>query len=164
MSVAPLDAIDLRILATLARDGRISKVTLAADIGLSPTPCAVRIEKLEAAGHIRGTHADLDIERLGNLSQFLVLVSIRDCTPDKADQFEAIVAATPNIAACDAVSGAADYVMRIFARNVRHYHETMAPFLAMEIDYTTYPVSKTVKDRTGLDLGQMIPITSVRYL
>ncbi|MCR5872610.1 MULTISPECIES: Lrp/AsnC family transcriptional regulator [unclassified Sphingomonas] len=158
MRSEPLDSIDVRILATLARDGRISKVDLAADIGLSPTPCAVRIEKLEAAGHIRGYHADLDIERLGNLSQFIVMASVRDSTPEKTAQFEAILAATPNIVSCDAVSGAADYMMRIFARNVRHYHETMAPFLAMEIDYTTYPVSKAVKDRTGLDLQQLLGV------
>ncbi len=155
MSPAPLDAIDRLILAVLARDGRISMVRLAAAIGLSPTPCAMRIAKLEAAGYIRGYHADLDIERLGNLSQFVVLASIRDCTPETASLFETIVAATVNIVACDAVSGAADYVLRIFARNVRHYHEIMAPFLVMEIDYTTYSVSKTVKDRADLDLGRV---------
>jgi Lrp/AsnC family transcriptional regulator of ectoine degradation len=155
VSPPPLDAIDLQLLAALAMDGRISKVRLAAAVGLSPTPCAMRIEKLEAAGHIRGYHADLDIERLGSLSQFVVLATIRDCTPEKASQFEAIVAGTPHIVACDAVSGAADYAMRIFARNVRHYHEIMAPFLAMEIDYTTYPVSKAVKDRAAHDIERL---------
>ena len=156
MSPTLLDAIDRQILAALARDGRISKVNLSAEIGLSPTPCAMRIAKLEAAGHIRGYHADLDIERLGNLSQFVVLVSIRDRTTEKASQFESIVAATRYIVTSDAVSGAADYVMRIFARNARHYHEIMAPFLAMEIDYTTYPVSKSVKDRARADLARVI--------
>jgi Lrp/AsnC family transcriptional regulator of ectoine degradation len=149
MICAPLDAIDLRILAALARDGRISKVRLAEITGLSPTPCAMRIERLERACYIRGYHADIDIERLGNFSQFIVLARLRDYTAETARQFEAIVAATPNIVLCDAVSGSSDYAMRIFARNVRHYHETMAPFLVMEIDYTTYPVSKTVKDRSA---------------
>lgn len=145
---APLDAIDLRILAALARDGRISKVRLAEITGLSPTPCAMRIKRLERAGYIRGYHADIDIERLGNLSQFIVLARLRDYTADTARQFEAIVVATPNVIACDSVSRPS-YTIRIFARNVRHYHETMAPFLVMEIDYTTYPVSKTVKDRSA---------------
>ncbi len=152
MICAPLDAIDLQILAELARDGRISKVRLAEITGLSPTPCAMRIERSERAGYIRGYHADIDIERLGNLSQFIVLARLRDYTAETARQFEAIVAATPNIVLCDAVSGSSDYAMRIFARNVRHYHETMAPFLVMEIDYTTYPVSKAVKGRSASTL------------
>lgn len=147
MSTVQLDAIDLQILATLARNGRMSKVRLAEVACLSPTPCAMRIERLERAGYIRGYHADIDIERLGNLSQFVVLARIRDCTAEIACLFEAIVAATPNIVLCDAVSGSSDYAMRIFARNVRHYHETMAPFLVMKIDYTTFPVSKAVKNR-----------------
>lgn len=155
MSTPALDAIDLQILAALASNGRISKVKLARATGLSPTPCTVRIERLEAAGYIGGYHADIDIERLGSLSQFIVLATIRDCTTEKASQFEAIVAGSPHIVACDAVAGAADYAMRIFARNVRHYHEIMAPFLAMEIDYTTYPVSKAVKDRATPDIKRL---------
>lgn len=151
-----LDRIDLEILATLRTAGRTSKINLADAVGLSPTPCAMRIERLEAAGFIRGYHADLDLERLGNLSQFVVMVSIKDITPQKSGQFEAIVSRSMNIVACDAVSGAVDYVMRILARNVRHYHEIMEPFLAMELDYTTYPISKNVNDRADFDLERVL--------
>jgi Lrp/AsnC family transcriptional regulator of ectoine degradation len=151
-----LDRLDLEILAVLSADGRTSKIKLAEAIGLSPTPCAMRIERLEAAGFIRGYHADLDLERLGNLSQFIVMVCVKDITPEKSGQFEAIVSRSMNIVVCDAVSGVVDYVMRILARNVRHYHEIMAPFLAMEIDYTTYPISKNVRDRADFDLERVL--------
>ncbi|TMG82643.1 MAG: AsnC family transcriptional regulator, partial [Betaproteobacteria bacterium] len=43
-----LDAIDLKILAELQRDGRLSIVALAKIVGLSPTPCAERVRALEA--------------------------------------------------------------------------------------------------------------------
>ncbi|MCJ8156580.1 Lrp/AsnC family transcriptional regulator [Sphingomonas sp. LaA6.9] len=155
-----LDQLDLKILSVLREDGRISKVQLAKAIGLSPTPCSMRIDRLEAARFIRGYHAEIDVERLGNLSQFIVTVSIKDCTPEKSRQFEAILSESINIVECDAVFGSIDYVMRIFAQNVRHYHEIMAPFLVMEIDYTTYPISKNVNDRASLDLLQMIGAAS----
>lgn len=151
-----LDRIDLEILATLRADGRTSKIKLAEAVGLSPTPCAMRIERLEAAGFIRGYHADLDLERLGNLSQFIVMVRIKDITPEKSGQFEAIVSKSVNIVACDAVVGSVNYVMRILAQNVRHYRAIMEPFLAMEIDYTTYPISKNVSDRADFDLRRVI--------
>ena len=48
-----LDAIDLKILAELQRDGRLSNVALAKIVGLSPTPCSERVRALEAAGSRR---------------------------------------------------------------------------------------------------------------
>ena len=54
-----LDATDLRILAEVQRDGRITKVALAERVGLSATPCWNRLRRLEAAGIITGYHARL---------------------------------------------------------------------------------------------------------
>ncbi|MFP8981522.1 Lrp/AsnC family transcriptional regulator, partial [Pseudomonas aeruginosa] len=52
-----LDAYDHRILAALQRDGRLSNVQLAEEIGLSPSPCLRRVRLLEEAGLIRGYQA-----------------------------------------------------------------------------------------------------------
>ena len=49
-----LDAIDLRILDAIQRDGRITKLALAEKAGLSPTPCWMRLQKLEKAGVVSG--------------------------------------------------------------------------------------------------------------
>ena len=50
MAGAKLDPIDLRILDAIQRDGRITKLALAEKVGLSPTPCWMRLRKLEKAG------------------------------------------------------------------------------------------------------------------
>ena len=55
-----LDGIDRNILKALQRDGRLSQLELADEIGLSPTPCARRVKKLEAEGYIRGYTALID--------------------------------------------------------------------------------------------------------
>ena len=44
-----LDTIDLRILEAVQKDGRITKLKLAEVAGLSPTPCWLRLRKLEQA-------------------------------------------------------------------------------------------------------------------
>ncbi len=49
-----LDAIDRRILAALQRDGRLTNVQLAEELGLSPSPCLRRVRLLEEAGIIGG--------------------------------------------------------------------------------------------------------------
>jgi DNA-binding Lrp family transcriptional regulator len=47
-----LDAIDLRILDELQRDGALSNVELARRVHLSPSPCLSRVKVLETSGVI----------------------------------------------------------------------------------------------------------------
>ncbi|MGD9599806.1 MAG: Lrp/AsnC family transcriptional regulator [Steroidobacteraceae bacterium] len=150
-----LDSFDMRILAALQRDGRMTKVKLAEMVGLSPTPCGSRIERLEKAGLIRGYHADIDVVQLANLTRFRLTVSLRDWTPPKARRFEAALMAIPNIVECEAVLGDIDYLVTVLAVSVGHYQEiigTLLTSLSDEIDFTTYPVSKSVKREADLAL------------
>ena len=56
-----LDAYDHRILAALQRDGRLSNVQLAEEIGLSPSPACAAC----ACGVIRGYQASIDRDEVG---------------------------------------------------------------------------------------------------
>ena len=49
------DEFDIRILQEMKRDGRISIQALSEDIGLSATPIARRLKRLEDAGIIKDT-------------------------------------------------------------------------------------------------------------
>ena len=59
-----LDATDIRILSAVQQYGQLSKTRLAEYVNLSPTPCWARLERLKAAGYIRGYHAALALERI----------------------------------------------------------------------------------------------------
>ena len=59
-----LDAFDLRILALLQEDASKPLAEIADAVGLSPTPCWRRIQKLEAAGYIKQRVALLDRDKL----------------------------------------------------------------------------------------------------
>ena len=63
---ARLDAIDLKILATLQREGRITKLALAERVSLSPTPCWARLKRLEQAGYIAGYRAEIDLAKIAS--------------------------------------------------------------------------------------------------
>ena len=52
-----LDRSDRRILDVLQRQGRISMTELGEKIGLSTSPCAERVKRLERSGIITGYHA-----------------------------------------------------------------------------------------------------------
>jgi DNA-binding Lrp family transcriptional regulator len=49
-----LDRIDINILVQLQKDGAISNLLLAEQVGLSPSPCLQRVKRLEKAGYITG--------------------------------------------------------------------------------------------------------------
>ena len=58
-----LDRIDLRILSRLQAQGRITNVELADAVGLSPSPCLIRVKRLESAGYIAGYAAQILLDR-----------------------------------------------------------------------------------------------------
>ena len=60
-----LDKIDIRILCELQKNGRISNVELAELINLSPSPCLMRVKRLQSEGFITGYSAQIDASKLG---------------------------------------------------------------------------------------------------
>jgi DNA-binding Lrp family transcriptional regulator len=60
-----LDRIDLKILSELQKNGRVSNVELAELVHLSPSPCLMRVKKLQTEGYIAGYSAQIDVSKLG---------------------------------------------------------------------------------------------------
>ena len=54
MPKASLDEFDLKILASVQRNARITVLDLAKEVGLSPKPCTRRLKRLEESGVISG--------------------------------------------------------------------------------------------------------------
>jgi hypothetical protein len=59
-------------------------------------------------------------------------------------RLEALILQNPYIISADAMFGALDYALRVYARNAQHYHQIMAPFVQHKIDYETWPVSRRI--------------------
>jgi DNA-binding Lrp family transcriptional regulator len=116
-----LDRIDRAILAEVQRDGRISNARLAERVGLSETPCARRLKRLEADGYIAGYQAVLSRTALGLgvIAFCLARFSLHD--RELANRFEREVLALPRIVSCHCVSGTADYLLQIVSRDLDDY-------------------------------------------
>ena len=76
MTGLKLDAIDLKILDAIQRDGRITKLALAEQVGLSPTPCWMRLAKLEKAGIVSGYHARIAMRAIAPIATVLMEVTL----------------------------------------------------------------------------------------
>ncbi|MFC3165718.1 Lrp/AsnC family transcriptional regulator [Ciceribacter thiooxidans] len=155
-----LDAIDLRILEAIQADGRITKLALAERVGLSPTPCWMRLRKLEKAGIVTGYHARVAVRQVAPVTNVMMEVTLANHRQADFDRFERVVATIPEIVACWSVGGGVDYILKFMTRDIDAYQRLVDELLARELGidrYFTYIVTKTVKDETILPLATLLP-------
>jgi len=155
-----LDAIDLRILDAVQRDGRITKLALAECVGLSPTPCWIRLHKLEQAGIISGYHARLAPRRLAPIASVILQITLASHRQADFDRFERAVVAQPEILACWSVGGGVDYFLKVMTRDIDAYQRLVDRLLAEGIGidrYFTYIVTRTVKEDGAIPSALLAP-------
>jgi len=108
-----VDAIDLRILALLTANARVTYSDIADDIGLSGPSTAERVRRLEERGVIRGYAASIDPEALGlGLTAF---VAVTLAGPGARDAFLDGISRLPEIVECHHVAGDDDYLLKVHA-------------------------------------------------
>lgn len=102
-----MDAIDLRLIDLLRENARSSYAELARKVGLSAPAVHERVGKLEAAGTIRGYHADVDHEAIG-LGVTALIGIVEDSGAD-TDDVLAAVRDMPQIESCYFMAGVESY-------------------------------------------------------
>ena len=151
-----LDPIDRKILAELQRNGRISNVDLAAAVGLSPSPCLLRVRDLENAGVIDRYAAILDQAAGGYALSVFVQVTLERQVETALDRFERVVADRPEVMECYLMTGDSDYLLRVVVPDVAAYeaflksHLTRIPGVASI--KSSFALNR-VKYETALPLG-----------
>jgi Lrp/AsnC family transcriptional regulator len=116
-----MDDIDHKLLEILQEDATLSIAQMAAQVGLSPTPCWKRIQKLEAERVITGRVAVVDPERVGvGLTAFVTIVAAEH-TPEWLQRFSAVVAAMPEVMEVYRMAGDVDYMLRVAVSNMAEY-------------------------------------------
>lgn len=124
-SSTSIDALDARILALLAGDGRMPLSELARQIGLSAPSATERVRRLESEGLLLRYGAELDLERLGY--PLLALVRLRP-VPGRLRDVEALLQKTPECIECDKVTGEDCFVARFALRSIRHLDQLLEAF------------------------------------
>ncbi|MBP0444891.1 Lrp/AsnC family transcriptional regulator [Roseomonas sp. SSH11] len=118
-----LDATDRRMLRALQRDGRLSVVALAEQVGLSPTPCQRRLRRLEETGVVARYAAVLDPARVGLPLQAFVMVALSSHAEEVVEAFQKALSARPEVLAAYAMSGEMDYLLHVLAADFEAYAE-----------------------------------------
>lgn len=130
-----LSATDRRIVEVLQRDGRRPYADLGADVGMSGPSAHERVKKLEARGVITGYGAIVDPSAvgLGVLGFSWITQAPGTAATDLTDDFAAI----PEIEECHHISGEADYLVKIRARDTRDFERILRLVQATRHVFTT---------------------------
>ena len=178
-----IDRLDLRILAQLQKNGRMTNVDLADAVGLSPSPCLIRVKRLEQAGYIAGYGAHLRLEKLGDTLTVFTEVTLSDHRREDFARFEAAIREVDEVLECHLVSGGYDYLLQELGLQVtaviepRHGVEPTARQLAETIDrikaakvnvlfaekYFASKLSDTIRQATGVRMYSISHISSGPY-
>lgn len=143
-----LDGTDIRILSAVQQHGHLSKTRLAELVNLSPTPCWARLDRLKAAGFIRGFHAELALERIVDFTQVVVTISLSSHRKSEFDCFEDYIRNLEEVTDCIATGGGMDYVMKTVTPNLAAFQVLMDEMLSAELSierYITYIATRQIK-------------------
>lgn len=120
-----LDRYDVRILEILSVEGRIPITDLARRVGLSKSPCQVRVKRLQAEGYIQGFRAILNPAKLGLEQVAFVEVKLSDTSERALAEFNAAVLGIPQVEQCHMIAGAFDYLLKIRTSDMKSYREVL---------------------------------------
>jgi DNA-binding Lrp family transcriptional regulator len=150
------DAIDLKLLAELQENGRITNVELATKVGLTAPPCLRRMRTLEQSGAIRGYHADIDPAIMGYSIMVFAMVSLKSQAEEDLRAFEAHVRSLPQVRECHMLNGEIDFILKIVAHDLQSFQEFLTSQLTSAPNVSSVKTSltiRTAKDDPGVPVG-----------
>lgn len=158
-----LDATDLKILAVLQSEGRISNQDLAERVFLSPSSCLRRVRMLEESGVISHYRAVLDTQVLGLEVDAFVQVTMRRDVEQWHENFSAALQTWPEVVGSYIITGEANYLLRVRARNLKHYSSFVLERLYKTtgvLDIRSNIVLQTLKDSSDVALSLLDPTST----
>ena len=149
-----LDRIDLIILDTLQKDGRIANNDLAKKINLSASPCLERVRRLEKEGYIERYRAVLNSIKLNYGMSAFIQVTLDRTTSDVFEKFKTEVVKIKEVVECHMIAGGFDYLLKLRFSSMEAYPEVLGMIVELPADSQThtYVVTQNVKADRGVPI------------
>lgn len=160
-----LDPIDVRILARLQDDARMSNVDLAKAVHLSPSPCLARVKRLEQSGLIRRYVTLLDPIEMGLTVSVFIQVRLERQVESALEIFEREICARSEVMECYLMTGDSDYLLRVLVPDIQALERFIVDVLSRISGVGNIKSSfalKQVKYKTALPLPETRPARTVR--
>lgn len=151
-----LDNLDLRLLAALQDNGRLTNQEIGERIGLSPSQCSRRRVALEEAGLIRGYRADLAAEALGFRLLVFINVTLAAHSRDNARAFRDLIARVDEVQEAYALTGDADYLLKVVVRDLKD--------LSVLVNDVLLPHETVARVRSSIVLDRLKETTRLKLI
>lgn len=149
---------DQRLLRALQRDASISQAELAEQAGVSASLVSRRISRLKEAGVLRAVVGLIDAERVGLTCSAIIRVRLKDHAAASVKAFRDLVTRMNEVTLCVMLTGEADYLLKIVARDLPHFQEIVQSKLlrCSAIQHMESSiVLEHLKDTTALPLEEL---------
>lgn len=155
---APYDELDRKIITALTANARRSFAEIGASVGLSATAVKRRVDRLRETGVITGFTATVKPSALGWTTEAYVEVYCAGATPPR--RLAEVVRGYPEITAAMTVTGGADALLHVRARDVAHFEEVLErirsePFIRKTISWMV--LSHLLPESPEAGAGQQAP-------
>lgn len=147
-----LDELDRKIVAVLREDGRITVTDLAKRVGMSKTPCQMRMRRLIDSGVIRGFRAIVDPARLGLDHVAFAEVKLSDTREAALNEFNSAVRRIPEVEECHMIASSFDYLLKVRTADIRRYRVVLGEKISSlphVASTSTFVAMETVKEANG---------------
>jgi len=138
MTSPKLDRIDVNILVELQRNGRVTNADLADAVGLSPSPCLLRVKRLQQAGYITGYNARINLAKLGDTITVFVEVTLVEHRRENFVRFETTLHRFDEVVECHLMSGGYDYLVKLVTPSLDVFQTIMETLLDSNAGISKY--------------------------
>lgn len=145
-----LDRYDQQILRILTEEGRLPVTELAKRIGLSKSPCQVRLKRLQEEGYILGFQAILNMQKMGQEHISFTEVKLSDTTEKALQAFNEAVRNIPEVEQCHMIAGPFDYLLKVRTSDIQAYRTVLGeaisklPYVA---NTSTHVAMQSIKEQ-----------------
>lgn len=129
-----LDRTDIALLEAVQRNNRLTSEELARMVNLSPTACQRRLKRLRANGIIEADVSIVSPKAVGRQTTMIVLVSLERERADIVDRFKASIRNTREVMIGYYVTGDADFILVVTARDMEEYEQFTRRFFYENTD------------------------------
>jgi Lrp/AsnC family leucine-responsive transcriptional regulator len=152
-----LDPVDVALLRRLQDDCKASLAVLGDEVGLSAPAVMKRLRKLEAAGFVRGYHAELAGKALG--LDITAFVGLTINFPKDIEEFASIIEVMDEIQECHHVTGRHSLLLKVRTRNTAALEELISRLQRIDAvrGTETTIVLSTRKESSCVPLDHLTP-------
>lgn len=156
-----LDRIDIKILSELQKNGRITNVELAELVNLSPSPCLMRVKKLQTEGYIVSYSAQINVAKLGQTLTVFTEITLKNHRQIDFARFLAAIEKVDSVIECHLISGGYDYLIKFVTGSIVEYQTIMERLIDIDIGidkYFSFVVLKSPIVKPHMPLTSLFPL------